>query len=310
VTVCVKTCSGAAIGGAAVAITTGAGVVSGTTDAISGCVTLTLDSAGTYPTTISKSGYQDFDGDVVYACPGSTTIKLLAPGDLPCVIFVTGCGGVPLDGATVTINGNTYTATSYSSYDDGQARFTLPGPGSYPYTVSMPRYDTFSGTLVVSDSCSCGVMHVSLAVSSGYVCCDLYACCPVPTTLHLTDALYGSTTLTYDPVLDQWIGTIDASFPGGCGCPAVPVTITYTYACSASHGFGLQVSTNSHAGSGQCPGNDPGDQVEATDDELSSCCPLAASITAQGCNCDVPHATCTGNIHRLYPTDTVITLSE
>jgi hypothetical protein len=220
VDVCVVDCSGNSISGASVSISAPGGPYTGTT--VLGCTGyISIGTAGTYTTTVSKAGgYQTYTGSITYTCGGTTTVTLLATGATPCQITVYGCNGCLLTGATVTVDGETYTTTA------GVASFTLPGPGSYPYTVNATRFATYSGTFTVTSVCSGCSTTVTLTPATGYVCATVLSCnCglsayPWPTTLFLTDTAWGSCTLTYNPTDQFWEGTISISWTGDCGCAA------------------------------------------------------------------------------------------
>ena len=163
-TVVAVDCSGNPIVGASVTIDVPGGPYSGTTTT-GGCTSpIDIGTAGTYTTTVSATGYQTYTGPLTYPCPANLTVTLLATGATPCQITVYGCNGCLLTGATVTVNGQTYTTSV------GVASFTLPGPGSYPYTVNATRFATYSGTFTVTSVCSGCSTTVTLTPATGYVC--------------------------------------------------------------------------------------------------------------------------------------------
>jgi hypothetical protein len=53
-------------------------------------------------------------------------------------------------------------------------------------------------------------------------------CSCIPTTLTLVDSVYGNVTLTYNPILQSWVGCTTVSYPGTSFCAAGTIAIHYT----------------------------------------------------------------------------------
>ena len=227
-TICVQACGGSAISGATVTISSLAPVTTGSGGCTNGICLDSVGGAGTYQVTVSASGYNSYNQSLALTCGGTKTIQLTT-GTTGSVVFnVAGCEGKPLANATVTIAGATYTTSA-----GGTVTVYLSGSGTYPFAVTKLRWQTSSGNVVFSTNCpGQQTVNITMAVASGYVCCygpgSAGLADPIATTLSLTDAVYGSTTLTYSG--GQWTGTITgASFAGGCTCPAGTTNITYFF---------------------------------------------------------------------------------
>lgn len=79
-----------------------------------------------------------------------------------------------------------------------------PGNAANIY-VSFPGTIATNGTSDFSGVCSC-----------------------IPTTLTLIDSVYGNCTLTYNPILQSWVGCRTVNYPGNANCPAGTIAIHYT----------------------------------------------------------------------------------
>lgn len=230
-TICVTGCpSGAAVVGASVTIKSGGTTVAtGTTDA-TGCVTLDCGHAGSYEVVVSAAGYRGFDGTLSLSCEGTKSIKLQAGTSAASItVTVHGCCSAVLPGALVTLSDG----QSCTTGSGGTCTFNEANAGTYTYTITADRFVTYTGSVTIS-GCATTTTNVSVTLSpaTGYVCGVVDASghgspYPVPTTLHLTDSVYGSTTLTWNGT-SAWTGTLAASFAGGCGCPSASFTISYT----------------------------------------------------------------------------------
>lgn len=323
VTVCAVDCSGNPIVGATVSIGAPGGPYTGTTAPTTGCAALiSIGTAGTYTTTVSATGYQTFTGSITYVCGGTTTVTLLASSATPCQITVYGCNGCLLTGATVTVDGQTYTTTA------GVASFTLPGPGSYPYTVNATRFATYSGTFTVTSVCSGCSTTVTLTAATGYVCNPEHGCScgntayPWPLTLHLTDTQWGSCVLTFNPADGFWEGTNGISWTSDCGCGDDAWSgISYALGCS---GIGVTpIITDGGAYPPQCVDvaatNIPSGVYIAS--ETITAIPVDLTATIVACNCaqdPVFHEyRCVGgtgapntSANVIYPSGATITVTE
>lgn len=320
VTVCLLDCDGNPItdASASVEIMAPGGEVSCETE--TGCCGLNITTAGTYLTYASASGYNSFAGNVTYSCGGTADITLWPTSyNYSCVLTVYGCTG-PLEGATVTCNGNTYTTNS-----SGEAVITFGQTGEYGWTVSASRFVSQSGTFDVTEVCAncTGSTTVYLEPASGYVCPTCVPPYPVdgnwpwPVTLYLTDSQWGTCTLTYALVdsVATWSCTIDIDWPAYCGCAEGAWTsITYQLTCCV-----LTIQGNPQPEPATCidlysPNAGSGTQ---TDIECSAI-PVEWSCSIPGCGCEYEGmiyqcwqdgTTYTGG-GVLYPTDATITITE
>lgn len=229
------------------------------------CCGITIGTAGTYTVVVSATGYKTYTGTLTLTC-GQTITIALQPSTAPASIVLTvyGCcpGGV-LPGATVSLSDGQSGVTNTS----GVVSFWEGAAGTYTYTVSKSRFATYTGSVTLSGcQTSSTAVTVTMTPASGYACGPLDPNNdprpdPIPTTLHLTDSVYGACTLTYDPANSCWFGTIaGANYAAGCACPASTFNIGYTlYPCTGPGVLAISVSTCTY---GQCldggwyPGND------------------------------------------------------
>jgi PKD repeat protein len=99
--------------------------------------------SGLYDFTVSKEGYQTFEGQVdATGAPVSINVKLQP---LYVVTFQVATSGGPLYQAEVKVGGHTL-----HTNDTGHADVALP-PGSYPYEVTYMDFPTIPGTINISD---------------------------------------------------------------------------------------------------------------------------------------------------------------
>ena len=233
---CVTGCpSGSELIGALVTVKSG-GVVVGTpcetADDGSGhaCCTICLPAGeGTYEVIVSATGYVTFDGNIALTCDETVPIALQPTTAPSTVCFkVTGCCGVGMPGATVTLS----TGQSCTTDDTGACCFSIGQSGTITWTVSLPpRFANATGnfTLTACQSTTTNVT-VPLTAASGYICGFNPYGWPVPTTaMDLTDSLWGAATLIWDAVnvWFRWTGPAN-SYPANASCPAGTLQITYT----------------------------------------------------------------------------------
>lgn len=252
VKICVTGCGGGNIPGALVTIKTtpgGAFVGSCITDNKTGCCTICLPAGiGTYEFIVTAQGYNTYDSNVTLTACGQTVNITLTPvgATPPCFLFVvTGCCGIALPGARVTVNG-----TNLTTGATGEVSWCSPGPGTYGWTVTGPsgcdRFISQSGSITVLNCSYVGnTIICNLQPQAGYVC-GFNGPYPVPTSLNLTDSAWSSCTLTYDAVSGTFTGTSSGnSYPAETystspfppfivGCPAGTFTIYYTLFPSAN----------------------------------------------------------------------------
>jgi hypothetical protein len=238
--ICVTGCpSGTEVVGATVTVKDGGTTVGScnTIDVGGGqaCCAVIINIAGTYEVDVSAAGYKPYNGTQSLTCGGTVTIKL-QPSTAPASVSfsVTGCCSQPLPGATITLSDGQSCTTDAS----GACNFWIGKAGTYTYTISKTRFADATGSVSVPD---CGTTTISigktLSPASGYVCGGGGAD-PIPTTLHLSDSVYGACILNYsvtapNPNLSPGIfwGIIHgASFPGACNCPASTFDIGYALA--------------------------------------------------------------------------------
>lgn len=257
----------------------GTTVATGTTDA-TGCVTINAVTAGTYDLTVAYGGSTLTDSGFTVMCASTYTFFYAG-------LYVLGCNGQPVPGATVTVNppaGLTVSPSSVTSDGTGLARgFCYPTP-SLPYTITQSRFLTSTGTTTACD-------NVSLAPATGFHCAP---CCgwPVCDTLNLTDSVLGAATLSYDAGLGYWWGTLSYSFGGYCGCPASATTVAYIWPYSGNcNVIGVSHPTQSAPGNIcaasflACPaaGTPSHTTAAGTASGSYSCNPFSNSFVANGC---------------------------
>ena len=248
--VCVQDCHGAAILGATVTVASlpSAPTVTG------GCAGFCLDSlggAGSYSVSVTKTGYTSYSGSKSFTCDGTAFVTLLQPGQGTKIEFdVTGCcpvagsgSGVaaPLPGATVTIDGQSYTTDA-----TGKVIVTIGKAGTYSWSASKDRFTTQTGSITVTACVALSpVITVTMVPAAGYHCAPQLSTRtavnlvdPVPDTLHATDSRYGPVTLIYDVPTASWLGTLTVTMPSSCFCTPRAVKITYTMnSCPVGNGF-------------------------------------------------------------------------
>jgi hypothetical protein len=122
---------------------------------------------GTYQMSLQKDGYKDVQGPLRVLRSGSMALRLdplAAPADLEASRMLgsvkDGESGVPLEGATVTLEG---IAGEYITDEDG--RFTIPSvpPGARQLEVSLLGYATRTDSIVVPSGSLLSI-EVALAV--------------------------------------------------------------------------------------------------------------------------------------------------
>jgi hypothetical protein len=216
----VASCGGTPTSGATVVVKQGATTIgSGVTDASGNyCCDITATGPGTYNAAVSLTGNTGSNKDVVVTtCPGTTSAGLtVSPtGNGRVTGNVKGCQSNPLPGATVTINGGTYTTDS-----SGNWAAAVPS-GTYPFTVTFPpRFNAGSGTATVT-SCTNSNQSTTLTPATGYQCLPTYGACgttpfPLKTTLQFTDT---GTGMSGAVVYGMNTG-MHFSYAGFCACAA------------------------------------------------------------------------------------------
>lgn len=158
--------------------------------------------------------------DAVYQSPGTCKCQ-------PCNVtfHATGCNGLDLAGATVTVwTDATKTTLIATGTTNASGNFTadVGSPGSKYWEVSRSRFTTASQTVYVY----CGGTYTQ-SVSPDTASYQCYFTCAVPIskTLHLTDSVVGSITLNW--VTTDWQGSVSYVFPGCASCPPGTITVSY-----------------------------------------------------------------------------------
>lgn len=162
----VLVCAGTPISGVDITVKQG-------TTTIGTCTTgtlcyVTVPSSGTYTISGVKSGYVIGNKTVTVTCPGTTNVTLWGQFGVGGSVNIKGCRSVVVPGATFTFDSGSYTSDT-----SGNIYFPLPGPGSYPWTISAgSRFASQTGTLTVSGSCtSSGLLSTyTLSAATGYSC--------------------------------------------------------------------------------------------------------------------------------------------
>ena len=110
-----------------------------------GQVTVSLQN-GTYPYTVTKSGYYDGNSSVTVLDSDNSSVISLKARLYNVIMTVKNPLKEPINGATVEIN-----AASYQTQSNGQVSLQLKN-GTYPFTVTFPGMDDYSGELEVESA--------------------------------------------------------------------------------------------------------------------------------------------------------------
>ena len=101
---------------------------------------------GTYPYTVTKSGYYDGSSSVTVLDSDNSSVISLKARLYNVIMTVKNPLKEPIVGATVEIN-----AASYQTQSNGQVSLQLKN-GTYPFTVTSPGMDDYSGELEVESA--------------------------------------------------------------------------------------------------------------------------------------------------------------
>lgn len=110
-----------------------------------GQVTVSLQN-GTYPYTVTKSGYYDGNSSVTVLDSDNSSVVNLQARLYNVIMSVRDPEQQPIENATVTINNNTYQTQS-----NGQVSLQLKN-GTYPFTVTATGMDDYSDDLTVASA--------------------------------------------------------------------------------------------------------------------------------------------------------------
>lgn len=266
-------CFGAPVAGATVDVKDGMiAVVSGTTNA-TGDVILDVGGPGTYNVTTSAPTYITNTISKAIKCGDQVNLTLAQASK----ICVTGCTGLPVEGATVALPGRGLSDTTDAM---GCVYFDINVGSAETITVTKSRYASFSGTRTPAN---CTTISISLGPATGYMCAPCFDA-PIPTTLTvIADGV--TTTITA-------VGGGVPAFPPFCMTkPAVPF-IAYPPDVSPI-GCGLGIAADPCTTSVSSAG------ARFTFSTIGSACTLSEEVWG-GTDCSSADPTCTGLTHGYY----------
>jgi hypothetical protein len=155
-------------------------------------------------------------------------------------LCVTACGGIPLVGASVTIQATSTGPALFSGTTGPTGCVKLNGVGAGSFYVTV----TYGGSVVFQNTLTLSSGTTNLGVSQGVVCCGAYV---IPYNLTLTDAA-GPISLVYDSTdglyVPTWFGGHAVTRPSSTVttpnniCTAQPPTygpvrVCYQMTCNA-----------------------------------------------------------------------------
>lgn len=226
-------------------------------------------AAGNYTTTGAATGYTSGTSTATANCGtpnnANPATVILTPTTTKTCLQINGCNGTSLLGETITYTqgGSTVASGTLGDGSGSATNFCATIPqGSTVYSSNFPlhapaRFAPFTTTRTPS---ICGdSVTANPTPASGYVCFNGQASggiCnyPVATTLHLTDGILGTATLTYDATNLWWYGELTYNYPGctamqaiyGYSCPAQSgITVGYYLSAGMADGFGGTISPGS-----------------------------------------------------------------
>jgi hypothetical protein len=165
----------------------------------------------------------------------TVTVKNASTGAVY-VVMVTGADGRCSGECTIPAD-NTAAKVAYTPGDPYAARFAVQSEVSVNLRL-LPTTTTVPNKTLTADT------------AAGWHCSGM-AYFPLSATLHMTDSMIGSTTLTWS--LGGWGGTISYNYPGcpAQGCPAVSgLVVSFDIAGGSTNLGGNCTSVN-----GICPAN-------------------------------------------------------
>lgn len=168
------------------------------------------------------------------------------------IVFAYGCNARPLAGASVAIDAAGSPAASGTTDAAGSFAATVQPGVAYTIAVSYaPRFQPMTRTATVPAAGDTASVTFPLSPAAGYHCATgggssggVACALPLNDTLHATDGVLGSATLSYSAAYGGWVGTSTYDWPwanicfdqpaGGpvaltwyFGCPTIPGGITY-----------------------------------------------------------------------------------
>jgi len=247
---------------------------------------MSIDASGMHEIIVTATGYNTFDAKKNISCGDTLNIELVPSSYNPAIQFnIKGCCDGAL-GLTAYLPGAAISLLPPSGYEfdcttnsTGQCNFFVAEAGTYSYMISKSRFQTITGTVTITNCLNTTTtINYTMDPASGYVCGE-DSCSggveaiipdPIPTTLNLTDSVYGPTTLTWDPVNLWWLGTIVTTSMALCNCPA-GLTFTLTYTLYRCHGTpsGRPLGITWLSGSEECGGFFTGTDLCPTDSTVT-----------------------------------------
>lgn len=124
---------------------------------------------------------------------GSITVTVLA------------CDGTGINGASVSVTGPNSFTDSGTTDSAGQWTFSIPEAGTYnaTSTTTITGFQSSTGSVTAASGSNSIVIHQVAAIN--YQCSP---CCtdPIPTSLQLSDNIFGTCSLNYNSATGTWRG--------------------------------------------------------------------------------------------------------
>jgi hypothetical protein len=191
------------------------------------------------------------------------------PGSGPCGAVTIAVQYVLTSGAAFAVNwivnstsGCPVSSTPMTAPGAGQSWASSAGVGLYYYCDTTPETAGYSmGTTAVELLLRTGHASETIAMtftgSTATSSTSDFAgvCTCLPTSLTLTDSVYGTCNLTYNPIIQSWVGCRTVTYAGTVNCTAGTIAIQYTLQGNpASASWLLVVAWPEHVVAGHdCP---------------------------------------------------------
>lgn len=182
---------------------------------------------------------------------GAVTIGPVTTFSGSITVTVLACDGSGIDGASISVSGPNSFTDSGSADSAGQWTFSIPEAGTYTATstTTITGFQTTSGSVTATSGSNSIV--INQVAATNYQCA---ACCsdPIPTSLQLSDNIFGTTGLNYNSSTVSWRGaqlstqlTVTTLLSGGgCGSNTQAQTLViYDLKCNGSS-WNLTVTYN------------------------------------------------------------------